>query len=316
MLNIKSEPNIRQCPSCNREDFNKISNNALPFESILDGKSFIHPPYFINYCNNCGLYFKSQIPDTSQLAEYYKILDFKTYETNELFPTDHLLIALISKLKTGSKVLDFGCGIGRILSQFTDHHSCYGVELNEASASKAREKNIQIISESFLKENFENYFDAIIITDVFEHLNKSTELLDLLTQNLKIGGSLFISTGNADSIKEKLLLGEFWYFRILGHLQMIGDKHIQWLSDRLNLELVESIPTCHYHFSKREKIRQYFYFGVYKRFKLFPNSPLTKLIRWIPKLRKADNWKNAPAITCLKDHNIVVYRKKSRVISF
>ena len=156
--------------------------------------AFRHPDYDVKYCDACGLYFKNRVLSEQALADYYRLLPFESFESSELFPTDRLILSSIEPGHPDAKILDFGCGVGRILERLTVLHRCYGVEVNERAGGIARAKGITILPESAVYRRTECNFDFVILSDVFEHLAKPLQLLRILTDILKPGGALIIST--------------------------------------------------------------------------------------------------------------------------
>lgn len=123
-------------------------------------------------------------------------------------------------------MLDFGCSTGRILRVHTSRLACSGVEPNLQAAAIARGRGIAILTESELHDEPVSRFDAIILADVHEHLLHPVETLARLVEVLKPGGWLAIVSGNADAIRDRARIAEFWYFRTPSHLLMLTRNHL------------------------------------------------------------------------------------------
>jgi SAM-dependent methyltransferase len=129
---------------------------------------------------------------------------------------------------------------------------CFGVEVNEEAAAVARHRGIRILSEKQLRAGELRDCAAILLTDVYEHLPRPMELVGMLAALLRPGGWLALVTGCADAIRTRDYIGEFWYFRLPGHLQMLSERHVAWLAAGLGLRLdvlhrvprVEDWPRC------------------------------------------------------------------------
>ena len=296
-----------RCPACNSLDAQPIGRNATAFETHAGGEIFSHPEYRVFRCSICSLHYKFPACDTATLSSYYEKLEFESYEFNGLFPTDRIVIRILDSLPDQSSVLDFGCGVGRILSPYTERIDCHGVEVNARAAAVAAARGIRIHPEESLLEDTSFRFDAIILTDVFEHLVHPFQLLKNLARLLNPQGRLILVTGNADAIPTEEISAEFWYYRILGHLQMGSIAHFEWLADALGLEIGELVPTCHYSHSPLSILRQRLQHYVYTTFITQSTSLAAKLIERIPILGRAKNWTSAPSDTTRRDHIVATF---------
>jgi alkylated DNA repair protein alkB family protein 8 len=110
-------------------------------------------------------------------------------------------------VKKGDKVLDFGCGNGRLLELLADKEFEYfGVDVSEKLIEIAKNKYqkentaFQKISSVEKKIPFENeFFDAIYSIAVFHHIpskNYREELVKELYKKTKIGGIIIVTVWN------------------------------------------------------------------------------------------------------------------------
>jgi len=294
------------CPACGSSDFSVIGNTADEFKVYgKDGGFFTHPSFSIHTCNNCNLYFKSAIPDYETLNRYYETLDNSYEDLDFLFPTDRKTIEVINAAGKGLKVLDYGCGTGRILNQLAAGTEKYGTELNAESIRIARSRNIKIIDDESLK-GFEGYFDIVILTDVFEHLYKPLELIATLSKYIRPGGKMIIVTGNSDAIIQKKYSSGYWYFRLFSHLQMLNRKYAIWMAGKTGME-VENLVTCsHYDSPFSLKLKHkvaVLLFSLYKKssaWGLWNNKRLSFVKTWTYPSFDSSN----------QDHLIIIFKKK------
>lgn len=297
------------CPACGDAGSTQVGHEATAFDAVIAGRTFHQPAYSIRSCGRCGLYFKSHTLTPEQLSAYYARLENAPFEVDGNFPTDQFVRDALARLPDGSRVLDFGCSTGRILKGQTGRLECVGAEPNEEAAAIARERGIQIVTEPELRDGRTGDFDAILLTDVYEHLAHPVALTEMLVARLKPGGWLAIVTGNADAIQTKPFIGEYWYFRLPGHLLMMSERHVPWLARRLGL-VVQALHRCsHYDTPLGDRLRQ----GVRSRaYYLFRNSPrgaAAAVLRLLPGLRRAERWTTAPAMMCAADHVVAILRK-------
>jgi hypothetical protein len=135
------------------------------------------------------------------------------------------------------------------------------------------------------------------------------DLVEMLARLLKPGGWLAIVTGNADGIRTREFIGEFWYFRTPAHLLMLSERHVDWLANRVGVR-VESVHRCsHYDTPAKEQLRQYIQSFAYYQFRSSRRGAVAAFLRLLPFLRRAECWPSAPALTYTADHIVAVLRK-------
>lgn len=297
------------CPACGNNTSHRVDEWATSFETISGGLAYRQPAYLIKQCPECGLHYKSHTLSETRLQEYYASMEFTPYEYGYECPTERIVRDILSRISRGGKVLDYGCSSGRLLKDWADKLDCYGLELNEQSASVARDRGIKIISEEEFRSVGSNHFDAIVLADVYEHLLRPTDLMTALVKALKSDGMLIVVTGNVDAIPRRHRVAEFWYFRGVGHLHMAGERHLKWIGSLLNLRLRKLHKCSHYDFPLRERFMQLLRSFVYYRFRASPHGLLAAALRLIPRANRAELWSNAPALNCTADHFVAVFQK-------
>jgi 2-polyprenyl-3-methyl-5-hydroxy-6-metoxy-1,4-benzoquinol methylase len=103
---------------------------------------------------------------------------------------------------SGKKIIDLGCGDGVITYELSHRGAeSYGVDLSEEAINFAIKKHKSLGSDSkFFVESCndthfdDEYFDAIISSDVIEHLSDPKELLLEIKRLLRPGGVAVVST--------------------------------------------------------------------------------------------------------------------------
>lgn len=299
---------VVRCPACDGSEWTTVGGPASAFCENVAGHTFHQPPYAIRRCDQCDLYFKSRTLPLEQLRAYYGRLDSATFDVSADFPTDRHLGAHLDRLRTGSRVLDFGCSTGRILKPHSTRLRCLGVEPNGHAAAVASQRGIQIVPEDQLPVVAQEGFDAIILCDVYEHLPRPVALVATLAKLLKPGGWLAVVTGNADAVRPRDRLAESWYFRVVGHLHMLSERHASWLGRRLGMEL-EVLHRCsHYRTPLGQRMRQFIQGLLYDQFHRSPRRGAAAVLRRIPRLRDAERWSTAPALTYRRDHVVAIFR--------
>jgi 2-polyprenyl-3-methyl-5-hydroxy-6-metoxy-1,4-benzoquinol methylase len=132
--------------------------------------------------------------------EYERIADIKRLN----FITE----SLQKEIPPGGRVLDVGCGngvISRHLGQFG--YQVLGIDISEKTIEMARFKNklrnvrFEAISAEALTAQGQQY-DAVICSEVLEHLHQPGQLLQTIYQSLKDNGLLVVTVPNGNGPRE------------------------------------------------------------------------------------------------------------------
>ncbi|RPJ23505.1 MAG: class I SAM-dependent methyltransferase [Chloroflexi bacterium] len=158
-----------------------------------------------------------------------------------------------------ARVLDIGCGGGLFLSLIKrEGASVAGIELSDSRAQYAATKHgleihKQPIESDFWQKGYENYFDALTLWDVIEHVNYPVQTLQGAVNVLKPGGLLLIDTPCRDSfyhqvgeVTYRLSGGRFPTFlnamyssHLFGHKQIFSTQEMKDIFSSSGLEIVE-----------------------------------------------------------------------------
>ena len=139
---------------------------------------------------------------------------FKKRDSLDL-PLANILKDLIKKTNS-KKILDVGCGTGKLVKYLQNHKiDAYGVDNSKIALKAARQKNkVKNLSlASATKLPFKNAaFDFLCAISTIEHLNKndSREFLKEARRVLKKNGHLFMVTPNYAS-PMRYLAGANWF---------------------------------------------------------------------------------------------------------
>jgi 2-polyprenyl-3-methyl-5-hydroxy-6-metoxy-1,4-benzoquinol methylase len=156
-------------------------------------------------------------------------------------------------------VLDIGCGGGLFLSLLKcEGADVIGIELSDSRAQYAATKHgleihKQPIESDFWQKGYANYFDAVTLWDVIEHVNFPIQTLQSAANVLKRDGLLLIDTPCRDSfyhqigeITYRLSGGRFPTFlnamyssHLFGHKQIFSTREMKDLFISVGLNVVE-----------------------------------------------------------------------------
>lgn len=302
----------RPCPVCGETAGDVAGPPGGAFHSEVGGKVFEHPAYAVVRCSGCGHYYKTATPSEARLKEYYQTATYSQWDTDGLFPTERRLLRELDDLPRGSRVLDFGCGSGRILGSVADRFRCFGLEINRVSAAAAAARGLTMLSEDELYDPAGEGFDAILLIDVFEHLPCPLSKLRDLAARLRPGGRLALVTGNADAPACRKDPANFWYFRVYGHLQMLSRAGGRYLERALGLRLRTWIEMSHYEpFPWAQRASMAAKDWAYDVFHRDGHAIARRLLRWVPYFGRAEHWSQRPLRGDTADHVVAVYEKSA-----
>jgi 2-polyprenyl-6-hydroxyphenyl methylase/3-demethylubiquinone-9 3-methyltransferase len=176
-------------------------------------------------------------------------------------------------------ILDIGCGGGLFLSLLKQRGAqVMGIELSDSRAQYAKAKHgLQIdkhpIENAYWQNGYAQYFDAVTLWDVIEHVNYPQQTLQCAVSVLKEGGYLLIDTPCRDSfyhqvgeLTYRLSGGKFPTFlnamyssHLFGHKQIFSTREMKDLFMSVGLKVVE-LQTFHelsfpYDFYLRKLLR-------------------------------------------------------------
>jgi SAM-dependent methyltransferase len=170
-------------------------------------------------CRSCGLTYVNPRLGPPALAKeydeaYYHGGSYDDYmgEVRGFEETFEKRLEKIERLVRPGRILDVGCAFGFFLSVARRRGwDAYGVDLSLSAARYARDElGLPVIHGTLAQANFgDDYFDAAIMNDVFEHFTDPLAELAQAYRVLKTGGYLFIVTQDINSLIVRVL-GPRW----------------------------------------------------------------------------------------------------------
>jgi 2-polyprenyl-3-methyl-5-hydroxy-6-metoxy-1,4-benzoquinol methylase len=135
----------------------------------------------------------------------------------ETLPLGSTLGKILAHVRAGQRVLDVGCGGGRLSKHMAARGAeVVGIERHAEAAASARQ-HCRLVVEKDLDEpdllDPAQRFDVIVLADVLEHLVRPDVLLGRLRPHLNPGGFALVSVPNIAyyKIRLRLLRGRFDY---------------------------------------------------------------------------------------------------------
>jgi 2-polyprenyl-3-methyl-5-hydroxy-6-metoxy-1,4-benzoquinol methylase len=203
-------------------------------------------------CKECGLIYTNPRPKQTVISSYYP---------NEYWDMDNENVAIETRLKRfahsfinkisfkmtipckpGGKILDIGCGDGKALLKLKEEGwETYGVEISDLAAEYVREKyGLNVFTGIVEDAGFEDeFFDAIILSHVIEHLSDPKTTLNEVNRILKKDGMLIISAPNANSFEAKHFKKYWVGWDLPRHFYHFTPKTITSLLDKIGFDVME-----------------------------------------------------------------------------
>jgi O-antigen/teichoic acid export membrane protein/ubiquinone/menaquinone biosynthesis C-methylase UbiE len=174
--------------------------------------------------------------------ERYRLGSYQIEQEWRYQSLDHEIIQLVTP---GSKILDAGCGTGRIMEKLRDQRNCtcVGVDISDVAVNHVRAKGFcgfKCALPKLASELAHKKFDVCTITETLEHLTSPHRTLESLSTLLKDGGSFIVSVPddcmkpaefdehvvsfNKDSLCD--LLGQYCEVEQVLSLEAGGNNHL------------------------------------------------------------------------------------------
>lgn len=196
---------IIQCPLCGRE--NSLS---VLYKGTVKGRPVLR-------CKQCGVWVLSHFPSESEKKSIYGD-DYYIrwgYDDTIIGPTQNIKKQLYSDVLDKIilygplvKILDIGCAMGFSLDVLKERGlESYGVEISEFAGRIAQERFGSTVSIGDIKDiKFEDdFFDAVTMVDILEHVESPILILKKIRQILKRRGILAIVVPDTGSFSAKAL---------------------------------------------------------------------------------------------------------------
>jgi 2-polyprenyl-3-methyl-5-hydroxy-6-metoxy-1,4-benzoquinol methylase len=199
-------------------------------------------------CRKCRFVFAR--PQTNANLQN-KLKDFEPAYLNYLSEQAHdkknhdALLKKLSRHKAleGSKVLDIGCGSGKLVKYLrTKGVEAYGIEPSTALFDEFLKNEPFFFKGAvadFIIKNPGARFDLIIAADVIEHVEQPVMLMRDIAGLLSPGGIVFISTPDVNSVFARVA-GKRWHYYNRYHLSLFSKQSLGRLAQAYGLMKIEA----------------------------------------------------------------------------
>jgi 2-polyprenyl-3-methyl-5-hydroxy-6-metoxy-1,4-benzoquinol methylase len=200
---LKSYP----CAICN------VTDRTLVFRK--NGRA-IKRSFQIVRCRGCGHHYVDPRVSDEDLGSIYDDayyrgrgfdtgIDFYSQPSPELLGSIERTIELVASIARRPLEtmtwLDYGCGAGtQVLRAAAHGAAAFGYDMGPPARAICAQKGVKVLDDEELAEKA-GTFDVVSAVEVIEHVTEPRAFLRTLTQLLKIGGILYVQTGNWNLIR-------------------------------------------------------------------------------------------------------------------
>ena len=206
-------------------------------------------------CRSCALVFVDPCPTADYLSRFYSQFhrssqEGGTYDEVEGraradFPAKLQLVRSTLR-QPGAKLLDVGCGKGYFVQCCNEAgFVTEGIDLSDTAVAWARDRlgvtarcgSVEDITEGNAP------YDAATFWATVEHVRKPVEMLCAIRRVLKPQGHLFLDTGVAGDLLDRLLPGVVQWYDPPQHLFVFSKRAIALLLDKAGFDVL-SVDMC------------------------------------------------------------------------
>jgi SAM-dependent methyltransferase len=235
----------RQCGSADIRCRGPIARGRAFAGHTLDP---VWPGGSLYECAACALVFRAPLAPESVYATLYATAADTVYTAHDLRHDQTLVRDVILEQHPGGRVLDVGCFDGALLDSLGDSFAKFGVEPSQAARKVARGRGVDVIGARMEDIGADMQFDVACAVDVIEHVPQPFAFLAALAQRVRAGGSIVISTGNADARAWRWFGGRYWYCSFPEHLSFISPRWLAAAAPQLKLDVAAVRLFRHRHF--------------------------------------------------------------------
>ena len=226
----KNNMDVDEKQSCT---YCRVANSV----SLYTTSSIFGDEFSLDKCSVCGAFFLNPSPTDEQLDQAYDDSYYGTGDSKFGSGVEKVLDVfrgargrrVCGYVKPGCRVLDIGCGSGDFLKKLSERgFEAFGTELDGQAARRAMQVDgIKVKTGPLLEADFDkDFFDAVCMWHVFEHLTEPKRTLEILSKILKPGGYLFLSMPNIESIQSRLFKGRWLHLDPPRHLFFLSPEKL------------------------------------------------------------------------------------------
>jgi 2-polyprenyl-3-methyl-5-hydroxy-6-metoxy-1,4-benzoquinol methylase len=278
----------------------------LPDAAVFAGKKLDRPLAggSLYTCRVCHLAFRAPTFETRIYQDLYDNSVAEAWTMDESRQDQKLVSTYLHRhLPAGARILDVGCYAGALLGSMDNRFEKFGVEINSTAAGIARSR-FNITTWCSLSEIPTNVrFDAILATDVIEHLTSPRQFIECLLPLLEEGGFIVITSGDAANGWWRLAGARWWYCSFAEHISFISKSWLHYYSRILDFRVIKA---RRFRYKKlRLRLLRYPFLVVYS---LYP-ALYSEMLRLLRRVFAQSSAFEVPGFGVSADHLFVVLSK-------
>jgi len=215
---------------------------------VCDSRSFNDLYAQLVRCQECGFVTAANQEDNSPIPSLYKEDYFNGDEYADYFGDKKIIQKNLNKwLKVvrqhvpGGSLVEVGSAYGFFLELAQKKFDVVGYEVDTEVVKAARQivkgdvRNQDFLSDDSISNES---VDAVVMWDVIEHLAEPDHFIERSAQILKLGGHIFLTTGDIDSWLPRRQGPRWRLIHPPTHLQYFSVETLQRLLKRYGFEIV------------------------------------------------------------------------------
>lgn len=221
---------VKTCISCDKESFDAYCEGLIK-------------------CMACGLVVAEELPSDKEIQKLYEedyffgkeYFDYKADRSALERNFKKRMKRLSFMLSPEFDVVELGCAYGYFLGLVDKHvKSSKGFDVSSEGVEHAKsELGVDATTEDFVSYQFKpNSVDSIFMWDVAEHLAYPDKYVKKISEILKPGGHVALTTGNVDAWLPRRRGGKWRMIHPPTHVYYFSPRTLRLLFKKHGLELV------------------------------------------------------------------------------
>ena len=218
------------CLLCNRNEFRPI----LGYEKN-----------YLVKCRSCGFVFCERKPSLNELKKHYSLYQRATSISEITLKRYNQLLDSFEPYRKTNNIIDVGCGDGHFLVVAKKRKwNVYGTEFTREAIGICNQKGIQMNEGPLDAEQYSpGFFDVITSFEVLEHINTPCSEIMTFHKILRLGGAVYITTPNFNSISRNILGPEWNIIEFPEHLSYYTKQTLTFLFKQNNFKPIRLSTT-------------------------------------------------------------------------
>lgn len=267
-MNVQSSDNQRELHQSRSDGYERLalrkaelidSRTGLVFERLVETRYcpacdsanmdqlFVKAGGQYHRCRYCRTIFLNPVLRDEELKAYYQenlsVQSQAHVDESDFYRRVYSSgLDLILKRIDSGVLLDIGCSGGLFLEMARERgFDVVGIELNRAECAIARQKRISVFDESLEDLTSDLFFDIVTLWDVFEHIKRPYEYLEIVRGHLRPGGLLMLQIPNSGSLSARVMRQHCNMFDGIEHVNLFNASSLESVLEQSGFSVVELV---------------------------------------------------------------------------